>query len=191
MGDPEQGPQNKERYINVGRSNTTIKDQQKSKMLEERIILMFDGLCEPYNPGGIATYGFLVYRNGEKLYEEGGFVGAGIWGDDVSNNVAEYTALIKGMEYILRQGHRGPLVVRGDSQLVIRQMRGEYAVRARRLIKLHQRAKELANNFERITFEWVPREENAESDKLCRVAYEAFVRGIKEKQHGNRSIKLE
>lgn len=151
------------------------------------MILMFDGLCEPYNPGGIATYGFVVYQDGVKLHEEGGFVGAGILGDDVSNNVAEYTALIKGMEYIIKMGYNGPLTVRGDSQLVIRQMRGEYAVRARRLIKLHEKARELAQKFESVIFEWVPREENAEADKLCRIAYEDLIRKIKGKVAGKGS----
>jgi len=139
------------------------------------MILMFDGLCEPRNPYGIATYGFVVYRDGKKVYEEGGLVGAWILGDDVSNNVAEYTALIKGMEHITNTGYKGPLIVMGDSQLVIRQMRGEYAVRARRLTKLYERAKELVKNFERVIFQWVPREENAEADRLCRVAYDTFV----------------
>ncbi|MBC7112696.1 MAG: ribonuclease HI family protein [Candidatus Methanomethyliales bacterium] len=144
-----------------------------------RVILMFDGLCEPYNPGGIATYGFVVYQNGIKIYEEGGFVGAGILGDDVSNNVAEYTALVKGMEHIIDSGYRGHLIVKGDSQLVMRQMRGDYAVRARRLIRLHERAKQLVQYFESVAFEWVPREENVDADRLCRVAYEDFIRKIK------------
>ncbi|MCX8181885.1 MAG: ribonuclease HI family protein [Candidatus Methanomethyliaceae archaeon] len=146
------------------------------------MILMFDGLCEPYNPGGIATYGFVVYQDSVKLYEEGGVVGAGILGDDVSNNVAEYTALIKGMEHIIKMGYRGPLIVRGDSRLVIRQMRGEYAVRARRLIKLYERAKELVQSFESVVFEWVPREENADADRLCRYTYDKFVSKMREQR---------
>lgn len=142
------------------------------------MILMFDGLCEPYNPGGIAIYGFVIYQNGNRVHGEGGFVGAGVLGDDVSNNVAEYAGLIKGMEYVLKMGYRGTLRVRGDSQLVIRQMRGDYAVRARRLVNLHARAKELTKKFEEVVFEWIPREENAEADRLCRVAYEEFASKI-------------
>lgn len=139
------------------------------------MILMFDGLCEPYNPGGIATYGFVVYEDGKKLHEEGGFVGAGMLGDDVSNNVAEYTALIRGMEYLVKIGYKGPLKVKGDSLLIIKQMRNEYAVRARRLVNLYAMANELTKNFEGVVFEWIPREDNIEADRLCRIAYEEFM----------------
>ncbi|MGC8936700.1 MAG: ribonuclease HI [Candidatus Methanomethylicaceae archaeon] len=176
MGHVERGRSSRE----LRHSNENMCNKKQSKEEGGHMVLMFDGLCEPYNPGGVATYGFAIYRNWEKLYEERGFVGAGSLGDDVSNNVAEYTALVKGMEYLQKHGYRGPLEVKGDSQLVIKQMRGEYAVRAKRLIRLHQRAKELAKNFEGVVFEWVPREENAEADSLCRAAYKEFIsKGMK------------
>jgi len=167
----------------LGRGFSTGENKERKarpKTGGSQVVLMFDGLCEPYNPGGIATYGFVVYQDGMKIYEEGGIVGAGILGDDVSNNVAEYTALIKGMEHIIESGYRGPLIVRGDSQLVIRQMLGEYAARARRLTGLHERAKQLVQHFERVAFEWVPREENADADRLCRAAYENLIRKMRE-----------
>jgi len=143
------------------------------------LVLMFDGLFEAFNSDGIATYGLIIYQNGNIMYKEGGLVGARSLGDDVSNNVAEYTALVKGMEYIIKSGYKGQLIVKGDSQLVIRQMRGEYAVRARRLINLHERAKQLVQNFKSVAFEWVPREENVYADRLCRVAYEEFVQKMR------------
>ncbi|MCQ5374761.1 MAG: ribonuclease HI family protein [Candidatus Methanomethylicia archaeon] len=139
------------------------------------LVLMFDGLCEAFNSDGIATYGFVICQKGKIIYKEGGLVGAKVLGDDVSNNVAEYTALVKGMEYIIKSGYKGHLIVKGDSQLVIRQMRGEYAVRARRLINLHERAKQLVQHFKSVAFEWVPREENVYADRLCRLAYEDFI----------------
>jgi len=139
------------------------------------MILYFDGLCEPKNPGGVATYGYIVYEDGKKVHEEHGVVGAGMLGDDVSNNVAEYTAMIRGMAYLLHTGYRGQLTVRGDSQLTIRQMKGAYKVRARRLLPLHKKAVELKEEFEAVTFEWVPREENEEADQLSRRAFEEFL----------------
>jgi len=139
------------------------------------MILYFDGLCEPKNPGGVATYGYVVYEDGKKVHEEHGVVGAGMFGDDVSNNVAEYTAMIRGMAYLLHTGYRGRITVRGDSQLTIRQMRGEYKVRARRLIPLHKKAVELKGNFEAVTLEWVPREANEEADQLSRRAFDEFL----------------
>jgi len=139
------------------------------------MVLYFDGLCEPKNPGGVATYGYVVYDGGLKVRKECGMVGAGMFGDDVSNNVAEYTAMIRGMAYLLHTGYRGRLTVRGDSQLTIRQMLGKYKVRASRLVPLHKKAVELKEGFEEVTFEWVPREENEEADQLSRKAFDEFL----------------
>ncbi len=138
-------------------------------------MLYFDGLCEPRNPGGVATYGYLILDGCVRIREESGLVGAGMLGDDVSNNVAEYTAMIRGLEHLASQGYRGEVVVRGDSQLTIRQMQGAYSVRAPRLIPLHKRATALRRNFKEVTFEWVPREDNTEADLLSRRAFEDFV----------------
>ncbi len=155
--------------INGKRNSRVLNGMQAS------LVLYFDGLCEPKNPGGVATYGYVIYRGTKKLCEGFGTVGAGLFGDDVSNNVAEYTAMIKGMERLLASGYTGPLNVRGDSQLIIRQMQGRYAVRAKRLAALHEKAKRLAASFERVDFEWIPRERNEEADLLSRRALEAFL----------------
>jgi len=123
---------------------TAINGKRNSRVLNgmpASLVLYFDGLCEPKNPGGVATYGYAIYRGAKKLCEGFGTVGAGLFGDDVSNNVAEYTAMIKGMERLLASGYTGPINVRGDSQLIIRQMQGRYAVRAKRLAALHEKAK--------------------------------------------------
>ena len=62
------------------------------------IEVYFDGACEPVNPKGIATYGYVVYRNGKKIREDCGLVGIG---QGATNNIAEYTALIKALEYLI------------------------------------------------------------------------------------------
>jgi ribonuclease HI len=66
--------------------------------------------------------------------------------------------------------------VRGDSQLVIRQLNGEYAVKSPRIAPLYARVKELLRFFHNVKLEWVPRELNAEADALSRAAYEEFLR---------------
>lgn len=141
------------------------------------ITLYFDGLCMPKNPGGVATFGYVVYSDGKRLNEGCGLVGAGMLGDDVSNNVAEYHALIRGLEHLLSIGYGGEVEIRGDSQLVINQLSGKYAVRARRLVALHRRAEDLLKRFSKATLKWVPREENEEADRLSRVALDEFLRG--------------
>ncbi|MEN3034868.1 MAG: ribonuclease HI [Candidatus Methanosuratincola sp.] len=140
------------------------------------ITLYFDGLCMPKNPGGVATFGYVIYSDGKKLNEGCGLVGAGMLGDDVSNNVAEYHALIRGLEHLLSIGYDGEVEIRGDSQLVVNQLSGKYAVRARRIVDLHRRAEDLLRRFSKATLKWIPREENGEADRLSRVAFEEFLR---------------
>jgi len=143
---------------------------------KDTIVVYYDGLCEPINPNGIATYGFVIYKNGKKIHEDCGVVGAGMLGDDVTNNVAEYTALIKALEWLVENNFTDhKVIVRGDSQLTIRQMTGIYGVYAPRIIPLYKRAKELAGKFKDISFEWVPREYNEEADSLSRKAYKGFI----------------
>ncbi|MEM4444127.1 MAG: RNase H family protein [Thermofilum sp.] len=92
------------------------------------ITVYFDGLCEPVNPGGIAAYSFAAYRDGGL---QPAILGAGYRGDKVTNNVAELTALIRALEWLVANGYAGgKLVVKGDSRLVIRQLQGRYAVRS-------------------------------------------------------------
>jgi ribonuclease HI len=132
------------------------------------IVVFCDGLCEP-NPGGTACFGWVAYRGREKLAEDWGVVCSG---PGATNNVAEYTAIVKALEWLLGNGHAGEEVeVRSDSQLCIRQLRGEYAVRSPRVTPLHRRARELAGRFRKVRFRWVPREQNAEADALTRRAY--------------------
>ena len=137
--------------------------------------LYFDGLCEPINPGGVETYGFVAYDRRKIIQEGYGLVGAGMLGDNVSNNVAEYTGVIKGMESLLASGHGRKLDVKGDSQLAIRQLLGLYAVRAPRLMPLHSRVLELAKGFKSVTYEWIPRDLNEAADALSRKALEEFL----------------
>jgi ribonuclease HI len=141
------------------------------------IVLKFDGLCEPINPRGIACYGFVIYSGGVNVYSENGFVGAGMFGDDVSNNVAEYIALIKGLKWLVENGlYDNEVVVQGDSQLVIYQLNHIYGVHAYRIIPLYEQAQKLIKNFKKIRFEWIPREKNSDADALSRRAYIEFVK---------------
>ena len=140
------------------------------------LYLYFDGLCEPVNPGGIATYGYVIKDEEALIREECGVVGAGYRGDDVSNNVAEYKGLIKGLKWILENGMREKeLKIRGDSQLVVKQLKGEYRVKAPRIIPLYEEAIILLQEFESYSIEWVPREENEIADSLTRRALKEFV----------------
>jgi 6-pyruvoyltetrahydropterin/6-carboxytetrahydropterin synthase len=86
-----------------------------------------------------------------------------------TNNVAEYRALLWGLSAALEAGV-SDIEVLLDSELVVRQMSGEYRVRDAKLAPLHQEASELAARFEDFILRHVPREENAAADALVNQA---------------------
>lgn len=134
--------------------------------------LYFDGLCEPKNPGGIACYGWLITRDGTVLIKGQGVAASG---PGATNNLAEYSALIAGLEALTQRKISGPVTVKGDSQLVINQVNGEWAVRSPNIIPLYQRATTLIEGLVEmgceLHFFWMPREQNTAADSLSRLAY--------------------
>lgn len=121
--------------------------------------LFFDG-CSKGNPGRAGAGAVLYNPAGGEMFAESMFVG-----HSATNNVAEYTGLILGLNEALKQGIT-ELQVRGDSQLVIRQMQGKYKVNSPNLVPLHQCAATLASKFAKIEFEHVYREQNKRADAL-------------------------
>ena len=91
-----------------------------------------------------------------------------------SNNVAEYTALVKSLEWLLKNGYSSDkIVVKGDSQLVIYQTLRKWKVKVKdsRIINLYRKVTELKSKFANINFVWVKREENTVADELSNIAY--------------------
>ncbi|MGI0053324.1 MAG: ribonuclease HI [Thermoplasmata archaeon] len=131
----------------------------------------FDGACRPPRGGGVATFGFIVEAPGHR--HEACGLAAPPWTPESTNNVAEYVAAIRALEWLRGRGFAGPAVLLGDSQLVIRQMRGEYRVRADHLKPYHERLGELARGFAEIDFRWIPREQNRRADELSKIALES------------------
>lgn len=111
------------------------------------------------NPGP-AAIGFLLLDPGGALVESrADYLGS------ATNNVAEYQALIAGLEAAARHG-ASPLTVCMDSELVVRQMTGEYRVKHEGLKPLHAAAREAATKIAALKFRSVPREDNARADQL-------------------------
>ena len=141
------------------------------------MILYFDGGCEPVNPGGVATYGYVIYERidtEEKRVKSSSGVACEPFSDCSTNNYAEYTALVEGLSY-LSEIYKGRVLVRGDSQLVVRQMNGIYSVRSPRIYPLYKKAMELKSSFPSIEFEWIPREMNEQADRLSKAAYYEYL----------------
>ena len=86
-----------------------------------------------------------------------------------SNNEAEYTALLLGLETALAHGVTH-LTARMDSELVVKQMRGHYQVKAANLRPLYDDAKELQSQFQLCNMQHIYREHNGEADQLANEA---------------------
>lgn len=136
-----------------------------------RVEVHFDGACEPPKGGGVATWGYVV--RGAGLYHEDSGLAVRPYSPHATNNVAEYVAAIRALEWLGAQGFAGEVLAMGDSQLVVRQMQGSYRVRAEHLRAYHEHLSRLAAGFRRVEFQWVPREQNRRADELSKEALEA------------------
>ena len=125
-------------------------------------VLYFDGSSKR-NPGRGGA-GAVLYTqsdtNRSEMFALSHFVG-----ENVTNNFAEYTGLVIGLTECLKRGVK-QLCVKGDSLLVIQQMRGVYKVKSENLKGVYVQAKDLASQFETIEFIHVYREENTRADEL-------------------------
>ena len=86
-----------------------------------------------------------------------------------TNNVAEYHGLLAALRYALDHGQRA-LLIRSDSELLVKQMRGEYRVKSPGLQPLWDEARRLAREIGEVRFEHVRRELNKEADRLANEA---------------------
>jgi ribonuclease H / adenosylcobalamin/alpha-ribazole phosphatase len=86
-----------------------------------------------------------------------------------TNNVAEYQGLIAGLAAARELG-ADAVAVRMDSKLVVEQMSGRWKIRHAHLQTLAAQAKDLVDEFDRVTFEWIQRERNTRADRLANEA---------------------
>jgi ribonuclease HI len=93
---------------------------------------------------------------------------------ETTNNVAEYTAAIRGLERASELG-ADHVTLRSDSQLLINQLSGRYRVKTPHLVPLFRRARALAAGFSTIRFEHVRRELNVEADRLANEGVDAWL----------------
>lgn len=121
------------------------------------------------NPGP-AGYGVLVQASdGAKLAELSEFLGI------ATNNVAEYSALLAALQYVLEQGHARLRVI-SDSELMVKQMRGQYSVKSPDLRPLYEEARRRVARLEAFAIEHVLRGKNKQADGLANAAMD---RGMK------------
>jgi ribonuclease HI len=135
----------------------------------ERLILRTDGASRG-NPGHAAA-GVVIERDDGSLMARGKkYLGV------MTNNQAEYRALILGLKAIARY-HPRAIRVYLDSELVVRQMSGQYKVRDETLRPLYEEARQIAHTLPDVTYTHVPRGQNALADRLANEALDAHERG--------------
>ena len=112
------------------------------------------------NPGPSA-FAYIIARPGEDPIEEAGKLGR------MTNNQAEYTALVEALKHALEIGADHQVIVHSDSELMVKQMQGEYRVKNGDLRGLYEEAQELSEQFKGgVRFRHVRREENRRADQL-------------------------
>lgn len=133
-----------------------------------KLTVFCDGLYEPrYRPDGWSCWAWIALdSDGETVAQDKGCLGRGR--EKFSNNVAEYHAVGRAVRWMADNKHTGEVFT--DSQLVVSQVKGDWACHADHLKPLCARVQELIK-ARRITLEWVPREQNALADALTNEAY--------------------
>jgi ribonuclease HI len=130
--------------------------------VDATITLNFDGGSRG-NPGLAGIGIVLAADDSTPLVTLGKYIGS------ATNNAAEYMALIVGLREAAKLGAR-KLIVRGDSELVIKQMRGEYRVKNPALKDLYGQAQALVAGFKSVSFEHNLRHHNSLADRLANLA---------------------
>ncbi len=127
-----------------------------------RLVINSDGVSRG-NPGQAAIGAVIKDDQGRLVASISQRIG---W---ATNNQAEYWAIIAALEKALAL-NAGQVELNSDSELVVRQIKGQYRVRKKELRPLYERAKELENRLVGFAIRHVPREQNREADKLANAA---------------------
>ncbi len=127
-----------------------------------KVLMKVDGACYP-NPGNMAI-GIVIYKDGELFKKISEFIGYG------TNNIAEYKALIRGLEEV-KKINPERIDVYCDSQLVVKQLNKKYKVKNKGIIPLFNRVEEITRNIPgKIYFIWDRRDNNFVADGLAKRA---------------------
>lgn len=126
------------------------------------VIIYTDGASRG-NPGPASIGIYVTDKESVSFFEHGETLGM------QTNNFAEYTAVVRALELANRHGST-EVLLRSDSELMVKQMTGIYKVKSDVIKPLFQRARELCRGFKSVRFEHVRREFNAEADRVANEA---------------------
>lgn len=139
-----------------------------------KITAFIDGAARK-NPGPAGYGAYLTTETGEVI-EVSGYIGS------ATNNVAEYSGLLQALE-VSRELGADEIEVVSDSELLVKQMLGEYKVKHANLLPLHVKARELSRKFRRFSIRHVPRAQNKEADRLANLAVDRAEGVVIDRKH--------
>jgi len=128
----------------------------------KRVVIFTDGASLD-NPGPAAIGATIKDEQGRLITSISQPIG------QTTNNQAEYRAIIAALENAIRLG-ANQVDMHSDSELVVRQINGQYRVRKASLKPVYQKVKQLQSQFESFTITHVPRQQNKEADRLANMA---------------------
>jgi ribonuclease HI len=153
----EREKRRKERAAEAERERAAAAAAEEAERVK-RTRLYTDGAARG-NPGPAGAGAVIVNPDGHIVAKVGKFLG------ESTNNVAEYMGLILGLKRAKAMGIK-ELDVYSDSELLVKQLAGDYAVKAEHLRPLHDEARSLLKAFSEIQVRYIPREENEQADAM-------------------------
>ena len=132
-------------------------------MSRSELKLFTDG-CARGNPGP-AGAGYVITTMDDKVLEEG----SKYLGKSETNNMAEYGAVIVGLSKAMNHS-TGIINVFSDSELLVKQLKGEYRISKSHLRNLSEQVRKLMKNFKKVTFHHIKRSKNSRADALANKA---------------------
>lgn len=133
------------------------------------VTLAVDGASRG-NPGPAGIGAAIIDHNGKSLAELSRYIGR------ATNNEAEYRALVAGLELARERKHLG-LIIQTDSELMAKQIKGEYRVKEERLREYYAKAHRLLEEFRSWEIRAVPRSQNRLADRLSNIAIDKHTEG--------------
>lgn len=131
------------------------------KTLTKDLAIYTDGAAR--NNPGEAGAGIFILQDNQPIERIARYLGK------TTNNIAEYTAAIIGLEFAVKQG-ASRVNLFADSELLVKQLNGQYKVKNEGLKPLYGKAKELIAKIGSVTVQYIPREKNKEADALANKA---------------------
>ena len=141
------------------RINEVLDNLYKKMNISHEVDMFIDGAADLNSK--TAGIGGVIYKDNDELFTFSEYL------HDSTNNEAEYTALIRGLEYLIKMNLLN-VEIFSDSELVVKQISGEYKVKNSRMQKLNKTAMNLLDELEHWTITHVLREKNEVADHLAK-----------------------